>query len=62
MFAQVIISPLIPRLTEAFAVSNGAIGLVFTGMWVILALLQSPAGVPRRASPRERPREKFASA
>lgn len=45
MFARVIISPLIPRLTDAFAVSNGAIGLALTGMWAVFALLQFPSGV-----------------
>jgi predicted MFS family arabinose efflux permease len=45
MFARVIISPLIPRLIEAFAVSKGAIGLALTGMWAVFALLQFPAGV-----------------
>jgi predicted MFS family arabinose efflux permease len=45
MVARVVISPLIPRIIDEFAVSRGAIGLALTGMWAIFALVQFPAGV-----------------
>ena len=44
-FAQLVISPVVPSLLDAFAVSRGAIGLALTGMWVAYALVQLPAGV-----------------
>lgn len=44
-FAQLVISPVVPAILEAFAVSRGDIGLALTGMWVAYALVQLPAGV-----------------
>ena len=45
MVARLVISPMVPLLTDAFGVSNGAIGLALTGMWACYALVQFPSGV-----------------
>lgn len=43
--AQLLISPVVPAVRDAFAVSRGAVGVVLTGMWVAYALAQLPSGV-----------------
>jgi MFS family permease len=43
--AQLLISPVIPALRDAFAVSRGTVGLALTGMWAVYALAQLPSGV-----------------
>lgn len=45
MSARVVISPLVPDIISAFAVSEAAVGLALTGMWAVFALMQFPAGV-----------------
>ncbi len=45
MVARLVISPVVPDLVDAFAVSNTAIGLALTGMWLTYALTQFPSGV-----------------
>jgi len=38
-------SPVVPAIGDAFAVSNSAIGLALTGMWGAYALAQFPSGL-----------------
>lgn len=45
MMARLVISPLIPDLMAAFAVSKGAMGLAMTGLWGAYAVFQLPGGV-----------------
>ena len=45
MAARLAISPVVPAISDAFAVSNGAIGLALTGMWLAYALSQFPSGL-----------------
>ncbi|MCU4752863.1 MFS transporter [Halobacteria archaeon AArc-curdl1] len=45
MVARVVISPVVPALTDDFAVSTGAIGLALSGMWAAYAFTQFPSGV-----------------
>jgi YNFM family putative membrane transporter len=45
MSTRLVISPLIPSLTDTFGVGDGAIGFALTGMWGAYALLQFPSGV-----------------
>jgi MFS family permease len=45
MVARLVISPVVPDLVDAFAVSNTAIGLALTGMWMTYAFTQFPSGV-----------------
>lgn len=45
MTARLVISPVIPDVAEAFAVSKADIGLALTGMWAAYALVQGPSGV-----------------
>ena len=45
MAGRLVISPVVPFLTDAFAVPNGAIGLALTGMWLAYALAQFPSGL-----------------
>ncbi|MWV65223.1 MFS transporter [Halorubrum sp. JWXQ-INN 858] len=45
MFGRLAISPVVPRITESFAVSNAAIGLALSGMWLAYGLAQFPSGV-----------------
>lgn len=45
MAARLAISPVVPAIGEAFAVSNGAIGLALTGMWLAYAAAQFPSGL-----------------
>ena len=45
MFGRLAISPVVPRITDTFAVSNAAVGLALSGMWLAYALAQFPSGV-----------------
>lgn len=45
MAARLAISPVVPAISDAFAVSNGAIGVALTGMWVMYAASQFPSGL-----------------
>ncbi len=45
MVARLVISPVVPSISDAFAVPNGAIGLALTGMWLGYALSQFPSGL-----------------
>lgn len=44
-FAQLVISPVVPAMIDAFSVSRGRIGIALTGMWVAYALSQLPSGL-----------------
>lgn len=43
--ARLVISPVVPDIVDAFAVSNSAVGLALSGMWAAYALTQFPSGV-----------------
>lgn len=43
--ARVVISPVIPLITDDFGVSNTQIGFALTGMWLAYGLTQFPSGV-----------------
>ncbi|GAB7008361.1 MFS transporter [Halorubrum trueperi] len=45
MVARLVISPLVPRITAQFGVTNATIGLALSGMWLAYALAQFPSGV-----------------
>ncbi|MFB6273494.1 MAG: MFS transporter [Salinibacter sp.] len=45
MAARLVISPVVPSISDTFAVPNGAIGLALTGMWLGYALSQFPSGL-----------------
>jgi MFS family permease len=45
MAARLAISPVVPSISDAFAVPNSAIGLALTGMWLGYALAQFPSGL-----------------
>jgi predicted MFS family arabinose efflux permease len=45
MVARLVISPVVPSIAEAFDVSNAAIGLALSGMWLAYALSQFPSGL-----------------
>ncbi len=45
MVARLAISPVVPAITEEFGVSNAAVGLALTGMWLTYGLAQYPSGV-----------------
>ncbi len=45
MAARLAISPVVPSIGDTFAVSNGAIGLALTGMWMAYAAAQFPSGL-----------------
>jgi MFS family permease len=45
MVARLVISPVVPDLIETFDVTNTAVGLALTGMWLTYALAQFPSGV-----------------
>ena len=45
MVARLVISPLVPMITESFAVTNATVGLALSGMWAAYALAQFPSGV-----------------
>ena len=45
MVARLAISPLVPRITAEFGVTNATVGLALSGMWLTYALMQFPSGV-----------------
>lgn len=45
MVARLVISPVVPDITDGFGVSNGTVGLALTGMWGAYACSQFPSGV-----------------
>ncbi|WP_418281114.1 MFS transporter [Halorubrum sp. DTA98] len=45
MFGRLAISPVVPRITDSFEVSNAAVGLALSGMWLAYGLAQFPSGV-----------------
>ncbi|MFC7157100.1 MFS transporter [Halomarina halobia] len=45
MVARLAISPLVPAITDEFAVSNAAVGLALSIMWATYALMQFPSGI-----------------
>lgn len=45
MVARLVISPVVPLISDDFSVSNGEIGLALTGMWLAYALAQFPSGL-----------------
>jgi len=47
MAARLVISPVVPRITAEFGVSNSVIGLALTGMWTAYFLLAVPQRRPR---------------
>lgn len=44
-FARVAISPVVPFITEDFAVSKTAIGAALSGMWIAYGFTQYPSGI-----------------
>ena len=44
-FARLAISPVVPFITAEFAVSNAAIGLALSGMWLAYGVSQFPSGI-----------------
>jgi len=45
MLARLVISPVVPDVTDGFGVSTGAVGLALSGMWAAYALSQFPSGI-----------------
>lgn len=45
MVARLVISPVVPAVRTEFQVSDGAIGLALTGMWIAYALAHYPSGI-----------------
>lgn len=45
MVARLVISPVVPGITEEFDVNNGMVGLALSGMWAGYALTQFPSGL-----------------
>ncbi|MFB6102711.1 MAG: MFS transporter [Haloplanus sp.] len=45
MLARLVISPVVPDVTDHFRVSTGAVGLALSGMWAAYALTQFPSGI-----------------
>jgi len=45
MVARLVISPVVPSISAAFEVSNAAIGLSLSGLWLAYALSQFPSGL-----------------
>jgi len=45
MVARLSLSPLVPDVIDAFAVSKSAVGLALSGMWAAYALFQFPGGI-----------------
>jgi predicted MFS family arabinose efflux permease len=38
MVARLVISPVVPEITDAYGVTNTAVGFALTGMWLAYAL------------------------
>jgi MFS family permease len=45
MVARLVISPVVPEITDEYGVDSSAIGLALTGMWLAYACVQFPSGV-----------------
>ena len=45
MVARLAISPIVPAITSDFQISNTAIRIALTGMWLAYALVQFPSGI-----------------
>jgi len=45
MVARLVVSPVVPAITDEYGVTSGAIGLALTGMWLAYACAQFPSGV-----------------
>ncbi|MDZ5811412.1 MFS transporter, partial [Halorubrum sp. AD140] len=45
MVARLAMSPVVPQITNTFEISNTAIGVALTGMWLSYALAQFPSGI-----------------
>ncbi|WP_135821669.1 MFS transporter [Halostella litorea] len=45
MVARLSLSPLVPDIIDAFAVSKSTVGLALSGMWAAYALFQFPGGI-----------------
>lgn len=45
MAGRLAISPVVPAITDEFAVSNAAVGVALSGMWLTYGLAQYPSGV-----------------
>lgn len=45
MLARLVISPVVPDVTDGFGISTGAVGLALSGMWAAYALTQFPSGI-----------------
>ncbi|WP_248897360.1 MFS transporter [Haloplanus halobius] len=45
MLARLVISPVVPDVTDGFGVSTGAVGLALSGMWAAYAFTQFPSGI-----------------
>lgn len=45
MVARLVISPVVPQITESFDITNTLIGVALTGMWMSYALAQFPSGI-----------------
>jgi MFS family permease len=45
MVARLVISPVVPAITDAYGATNTAVGFALTGMWLAYALAQFPSGV-----------------
>lgn len=45
MVARLVVSPLVPAITDDFGITNTLIGTALTGMWLAYALTQFPSGL-----------------
>ncbi|MFC7237114.1 MFS transporter [Saliphagus sp. GCM10025317] len=45
MVARLVISPVVPDVTDAFGVSNFVVGIALTGLWMTYFLAQFPSGI-----------------
>ena len=45
MVARLVVSPLVPAITDSFRITNTVIGTALTGMWLTYALTQFPSGI-----------------
>lgn len=45
MVARLVISPVVPAITDQFGITNGTIGLALSGMWTAYAFSQFPSGL-----------------
>jgi len=45
MVARLVISPVVPDITDEFAVSNTVVGIALTGLWMTYFLSQFPSGI-----------------